>query len=310
MTTVGKALSNLVENIQRLGLEYIGRYYGAYRGVVFSNEDPEGLGRVQVVVPQVGGNEVLGNWCDPMFQGCGDGEGEFNPPEKFARIWVMFEHGDVRFPIYPGGFWAAPEDEDNEVPAEFRKNPPTAKGWFWKAARFIIENEAGEESVTLKWRRPSDGKESFLNINKDGSATLQDHKNNKVLLNAENGSEGISATDFHGNEVSTSENQILLKRQAGAQMKLEDATLTATVTNFVVESQVLRSNTQQAILGEGAIEPIPKGNALLSFFNKWLVALLSHVHTSSPTGGPTSPPVGLVLNPYTPTLNSTSNTTI
>ena len=45
--------SNLVEIIQRYGIEYVGRFYSIYRGVVTNNKDDTGMNRLSLYIPSI-----------------------------------------------------------------------------------------------------------------------------------------------------------------------------------------------------------------------------------------------------------------
>jgi len=64
----------------------------------------------------------------------------------------------------------------------------------------------------------------------------------------------------------------------GASLRIEDAN-----GNRLTLDQVIVKGTQIQLGGEGG-EPLIKGQSFLSLF-------MTHVHTSSPTGGPTTPPI-------------------
>lgn len=65
-----------------------GHYSGTYRGVVLNNADPEGLGRLQVQVPDVPGADA--GWATP----------ENPPPQIGADVWVRFVDGDPQHPVW------------------------------------------------------------------------------------------------------------------------------------------------------------------------------------------------------------------
>lgn len=79
-------------------------FFGKYRGAVENPLDPQGLGRVQVSVPDVLGTGTLA-WAMPCFPGAGPGVGFFAIPPRGAKCWVEFERGDPDYPIWSGGYW-------------------------------------------------------------------------------------------------------------------------------------------------------------------------------------------------------------
>jgi len=79
-------------------------YFGKYRGTVENPIDLEGLGRVQVSVPDVLGDGTMA-WAMPCVPYGGDGVGFFAIPPKGANVWVEFERGDPDYPIWSGCFW-------------------------------------------------------------------------------------------------------------------------------------------------------------------------------------------------------------
>lgn len=80
------------------------RFYGKYRGTVTANVDPEGRGRVQVEVPEVRGAGVI-DWALPCSPYAGDGVGFFAMPPVDTSVWVEYEGGNMRVPIWSGCFW-------------------------------------------------------------------------------------------------------------------------------------------------------------------------------------------------------------
>lgn len=91
--------------ISKLGLEELNRYYGIYRGFVQNVEDPENRGRIQVSVPRVYGKATYEKWADPKGMYSGKQIGSFWIPNKGDSVWVQFEHGDARFPVWDYGWW-------------------------------------------------------------------------------------------------------------------------------------------------------------------------------------------------------------
>jgi Type VI secretion system/phage-baseplate injector OB domain len=98
-------------------------FYGKYRGIVINNQDPQQMGRLQAMVPEVLG-EVPSGWALPSAPYAGIGAGLFAVPMTGAGVWIEFEAGDPSRPIWTGCWWAA-----GEVPMDEQATPsqPTRK---------------------------------------------------------------------------------------------------------------------------------------------------------------------------------------
>jgi hypothetical protein len=96
-----------------------GRYYGKYRGTVFSNADPELRGRIQAIVPDVLGL-APSTYALPCLPIAGKSSGAFFVPEIGAGVWIEFEQGDPDYPIWTGCFWGIAA----EVPLLGAASPP------------------------------------------------------------------------------------------------------------------------------------------------------------------------------------------
>jgi uncharacterized protein involved in type VI secretion and phage assembly len=97
--------------------------YGKYRGTVTNNVDPEQIGRIQVIVPDVAGF-LPGSWAMPCLPVAGINMGLFAVPVIGSKVWVEFERGDIDYPVWTGGFWGSVA----EVPVMSRTVPPGTPG--------------------------------------------------------------------------------------------------------------------------------------------------------------------------------------
>jgi hypothetical protein len=80
-------------------------YGGKYRGSVVSDDDPMQQHRLQVVVPEVYGDDVS-VWAVPSLP-VGGGE----PSAAIGdTVWVSFEHGDTDLPVWETDQGAPPGD--------------------------------------------------------------------------------------------------------------------------------------------------------------------------------------------------------
>lgn len=118
-------------------------FYGKYRGTVVNNLDPQQLGRLQVMVPQVLGSSRL-SWAMPCVPYAGPGVGFFMLPPVDARIWVEFEGGNPDYPIWVGGFW----DQSSDIPA----SPPLAEKKIIKTdtATVSLDDTPGAGGITIE----------------------------------------------------------------------------------------------------------------------------------------------------------------
>ena len=80
------------------------KYYGKYRGTVVNNIDPQQIGRIMVMVPDVSGL-IPTSWAMPCVPIAGKQMGTYCVPQVGAGVWVEFEQGDPDYPIWVGGFW-------------------------------------------------------------------------------------------------------------------------------------------------------------------------------------------------------------
>jgi hypothetical protein len=86
--------------------KYANRLYGVYSAIVKSVDDPKRLGRIKVISPSVYG-EDLSPWVTPCFPtAVGVDSGDISIPPLHSYVWMTFEEGDPRSPIYLGGFSA------------------------------------------------------------------------------------------------------------------------------------------------------------------------------------------------------------
>lgn len=85
------------------------RHFGKYRATVVNNLDPQGLARLQLLIPDVHG-VVPAPWAMPCAPIAAEHGGMIAIPPIGASIWVEFERGDEDLPIWVGGFWTTPID--------------------------------------------------------------------------------------------------------------------------------------------------------------------------------------------------------
>ena len=80
------------------------KFFGLYRGVVASNLDPLGMGRLSVVCSEV---FDVASWAMPCMPLAGPGMGAVFVPPVGAGVWLQFEAGDPERPVWVGGYWSS-----------------------------------------------------------------------------------------------------------------------------------------------------------------------------------------------------------
>jgi hypothetical protein len=144
---------------------------GKFRGTVIDNQDPEGIGRLKVSVPDVqGGIEGFAMPCLPF---AGAGVGFFACPPIGASVWVEFEAGDVNSPIWSGCFWAP-----GEAPTE--SNDPDKKVLILPGVSLTLDDGVGGGEISLKLGAPASGADVEVRI--DARGVLLTHQNAKIRI--------------------------------------------------------------------------------------------------------------------------------
>lgn len=164
------------------------KFYGLYRGYVLDNKDPKNQGRIKVAVPGVYGNDVKtgepmeSTWALPKFNTAGATWGvEFIPPVKNpdgtpVTVWIEFESGDQKKPVWSGCFLKVDQLVEKLKPIYSDKSVP----------------HGGYCIVTPRQNY------MFINDNDDGAIyELADRFGNKITMTEE----GIVVLDKNGNSI-------------------------------------------------------------------------------------------------------------
>lgn len=115
------------------------RFFGLYRGLVVANLDPQGMGRLSVVCPDV---STLAGWAMPCMPLAGPGMGAVFVPPVGASVWLQFEAGDPERPVWVGGYWSSAA----ETPAASQAGPPSGPPIVLQSAlqnRLVISDLPG-----------------------------------------------------------------------------------------------------------------------------------------------------------------------
>lgn len=121
-----------------------GPFYGKYRGTCINNVDPQQMGRIQAIVPDVS-SLLLTSWALPCVPMTGKQQGVFMVPQLGAGVWIEFEQGDPDYPIWTGGFWGSAA----EVPALALAPPPIPPG------QNVVMQTTGQTTLVLSDSAPT-----------------------------------------------------------------------------------------------------------------------------------------------------------
>ncbi len=132
------------------------RFYGKYRGVVTSVDDPESMGRIRANVPEILGDEVS-PWALPCAPYAGDGLGAYAVPPVGAGVWIEFEAGDPSRPIWTGCWWGRNQVPKNEQGTDatppikiFRTESGTMLSFDDNNQVISLSDDSGDNIVTIE----------------------------------------------------------------------------------------------------------------------------------------------------------------
>jgi len=294
---------DFADNLLRWGLEHFKLFYGSYHGIVTRNDDPEGRGRIQAHVPEVGQRAALNIWILPSFEYAGPDHGSFLPPEIGDGVWVNFVRGDPSRPkMYWGGWYGAPRDV-NDVPKEFQTSAegtsPYKRGWRSKAGHQIIWNDKpGEESFRLVWHKPDSSNPTDRDAGDFGIFSFE--KNGDIVLTNKNGS--LIHLGAEGKTL-----QIVSKK--GDAVSMKGGLQFITQGDIVMMGRSLNLNVGGVFVGSGASSPLVKGTELLAFLNNVATWLATHIHSYVPPAATVTGPSPVPPPFPSPTLVSQANKT-
>ena len=161
----------ITETIVKWGLEKFGRFYSVYEGYVVETKDPEGRGRLKIVVPRVHYANRTPIWARQKGIPSGNGFSLHILPKAGEMIWVEFEGGNPRLPVWSFGH----HNENQKYPEEFL-NKEDVYGLKTETAIITINDE--DKSLELK------AGEFVMKITEEGKkAVLENKAGFKLELN-------------------------------------------------------------------------------------------------------------------------------
>lgn len=179
--------------IQDRGLEALGRFYSSYRGVVIDDQDPDNLGRLKVLVPEISLDRP--DWAFPKgLHGGIDNGFKYLTPKVGSIVWVEFKNGDLLYPIWSYHGWAK-----GEMPDDLKDND--TMGIVTPGNHKIILND--NEGILYISISDAEGKEVFSFTINRGKLTIKGE-----TLDLLDANHGIPLVDKLVEKLNTLENQM------------------------------------------------------------------------------------------------------
>ncbi|MBU3967802.1 MAG: phage tail protein [Euryarchaeota archaeon] len=157
-----------ITGILEQGKKHDSKIYGVVAGIVTDNKDPDGLGRIKVIIPRISGEDES-NWARVISFMAGKERGAFYLPEVDDEVLLAFEYGDINIPYVIGSLWNG------------KDKPP-------------ITNDDGENNIRIIKSRSghiirlddTDGKEKIEIVDKtEKNSIIIDSKENKISIKSE-----------------------------------------------------------------------------------------------------------------------------
>jgi hypothetical protein len=127
-------IQDVLKEFRNKGVEgSLQRFYGTYLGEVVSNEDPDNLNRLSVVVPEVFPTKPSPIIAMPKGLVAGKDYGFNYVPKSGEYVYISFRFGHVKYPLWEPGYWAI-----GERPKEFNSDNV---GFKFRDGAIILYNE-------------------------------------------------------------------------------------------------------------------------------------------------------------------------
>jgi len=136
------AITRILKDLFTYGMEKFGFFYSQYRGFVADNQDPKNYNRLRVTVPELHGDNNLDVWAWPASNYSGQGYGVQCIPQKGDMVWVKFEKGSPRKPIWQYGHFG----KDDNKPSDLKD---TKKYWFRTPQGMTILFNDNDKTCTI-----------------------------------------------------------------------------------------------------------------------------------------------------------------
>jgi uncharacterized protein involved in type VI secretion and phage assembly len=155
------------------------RLPGVYTALVTDVQDPDGQGRVQVMLPFVHGDQGPGAsaWARLATLMAGNGRGSWFIPEVDDEVLVAFEAGDPRRPVVIGALWNGQDSPPETMDADNNLRSITSRARH----KLTFDDTAGAEKVVLE---TNGGHQLVLDDASGGTVTLTHSNGAKIEIDS------------------------------------------------------------------------------------------------------------------------------
>lgn len=160
-----------------------GQIQGVVTAKVISLEDPEQLGRVQVMypwLPKYKGADLASNWARLASPMAGKDRGFYYLPEVDDEVLVAFEQGDPNFPYIVGMLWNhkdKPPTGTAQIVAKDKKKVNQRVLCSRSGHKIILDDTDGKEQIIIQDKTEKnkiviDSKQNSMTINVEKDLTI------------------------------------------------------------------------------------------------------------------------------------------
>lgn len=164
--------------LPRAALGLGGRWYGVHSALVTDIADPDGQGRVKVMLPWLSdsGGARFEAWARLATLMAGGHRGSWFVPDKDDEVLVAFEAGDARRPYVLGALWngsdAPPQSMDGAAKNELKVLRSR------NGVKITLDDKDGQEKLLLE----TPGGQKFSLTDGPGVVEIKDSNGNSVKL--------------------------------------------------------------------------------------------------------------------------------
>lgn len=159
---------NILKNMAYEGTESLGLFLSIYRALVTNNDDPENMGRIQVIIPGII-EEDLNLWILPAGNFGGKNYGVHVMPPIGSVVYIQFEMGDPSKPLWIHGYHG-----QGEIPDEYGR---PEHYWFMTPGGATVEIDDGKQEITI-----NDHHGNSVELNENGVSIDVKSSKKKIYL--------------------------------------------------------------------------------------------------------------------------------